>query len=300
MLDLGRLRALHAVHTHGSVAGAAQALGYTPSAISQQVAKLERETGATLLERQGRGIALTDDALVLVRTAGEMLGLAERAEVALEERRGRPAGRLRLAAFPSAARGLMPGVLARLSAEHPDLGLSMSEVDPHLSVGLAARGEVDLALAHDWDIAPMPAPEGVCREPVGEDRCEVLVPSGHPLAARASLVLEDLAGFRWVCQPPGTVCHDWLYSTLRAVGQEPEVGYHIAEYATQVELVAAGLGIALLPRMGRGPLPDGVELRPLEPTPTRRLFAVWRAGVSRRPAVAAAVRALREAAPPAG
>jgi DNA-binding transcriptional LysR family regulator len=146
----------------------------------------------------------------------------------------------------------------------------------------------------------MPAPDGVRREPVGQDRCEVLVPSGHPLAARASLVREDLVGFRWVCQPPGTVCHDWLHSTLRAVGQEPDVAYYIAEYDTQIALVAAGLGIALLPRLGRGPLPDGVELRPLEPTPTRRLFAVWRAGVSRRPAVAAAVRALREAAPPAG
>ncbi|NSC21390.1 LysR family transcriptional regulator, partial [Streptomyces albus subsp. chlorinus] len=205
MLDLSRLRALHAVHTHGSVGGAAQALGYTPSAVSQQIAKLERETGTTLLERQGRGIALTDDALMLARTAARMLALAEQAEVALEERRGRPAGRLRLAAFPSGARGLMPGVLARLAAGRPELDLRMTEVDPHLSVGLVARGEVDVALAHDWDIAPMPAPDGVRRTALGEDHCEVLLPAAHPLAARASLVAADLAGQRWVCQPPGTV-----------------------------------------------------------------------------------------------
>ncbi|WP_369200644.1 LysR family transcriptional regulator [Streptomyces sp. PU-14G] len=296
MLDLSRLRALHAVRTHGSVGGAAQALGYTPSAVSQQIAKLERETGTRLLERQGRGIALTDDALLLVRTAGEMLALAERAEVALEERRGRPAGRLRLAAFPSGARGLMPAVLARLCADHPDLDLRMSEVDPHLSVGLVARGEVDLALAHDWDVAPASAPEGVRRTPLGDDHCDVLLPAGHEMAERAALVTADLAGRRWVCQPPGTVCHDWLHTTLRAAGQEPDVAYQVAEFATQAALVAAGLGIALLPRLGRGPLPDGVVLRPLEPTPTRHLFALTRAGVSHRPAIRAALGALRQAA----
>ncbi|MGP3990348.1 LysR family transcriptional regulator [Streptomyces sp. 3N207] len=296
MLDLSRLRALHAVQLHGSVGGAAQALGYTPSAVSQQIAKLERETGTTLLERQGRGIALTDDALMLVRTAEEMLSLAERAEVALEERKGRPEGRLRLAAFPSGARGLMPRVLAGLAADHPQLDLRMSEVDPHLSVGLVARGEIDLALAHDWDITPMPAPEGVRSIPLGEDTCEVLVPAGHPLAARDKLVTADLAGQRWVCQPPGTVCHDWLHTTLRTAGQEPDVAYYVAEFQTQVALVAEGLGIALLPHLGRGPLPAGAVLRPLVPVPTRRLFAVTRDCLLNRPAVRAAVRAMREAA----
>ncbi|WP_074998780.1 LysR family transcriptional regulator [Streptomyces qinglanensis] len=296
MLDLSRLRALHAVHLHGSVGNAAQALGYTPSAVSQQVAKLERETGTALLERAGRGIALTDDALMLVRTAEEVLGLVEQAEVALEQRKGHPAGQLRLAAFPSGARGLMPRVLAELAADHPQLDLRMSEVDPHLSVGLVARGEIDLALAHDWDITPMPAPEGVRSIPLGVDTCEVLLPAGHPLAAQDTLETADLAGRRWVCQPPGTVCHDWLHTTLRTAGQEPDVAYYVAEFQTQVALVAAGLGIALLPRLGRGPLPDGVVLRPLEPTPTRRLFAVTRDGLLRRPAVRVALRVLREAA----
>lgn len=298
MLDLARLRALHAVGVHGSVGGAAQALGYTPSAVSQQVAKLERETGTVLLERQGRGVVLTDAARMLVRTAEDMLSLAEQAEVALEERRGRPAGRLNLAAFPSAARGLMPQVLARLVADHPDLDPRMSESDPHVSMRLVERGEVDLALTHDWDITPMPAPEGVRRLVLAEDVCDVLLPAGHPLTARTALVREDLAGERWICQPPGSVCHDWLHATLRAVGQEPDVAYYVAEFQTQVALAAAGLGIALLPRLGRGVLPEGVELRPLEPAPTRRVFAVWRQGVSRRPAITATLRALREDARP--
>lgn len=119
VLDLGRLRALHAVAVHGSVAAAATALGYTLSAVSQQITKLERETRTTLLERRGRGVALTDEARHLAGTAEELLAIVERAETTLEERRGQPTGRLTIAAFPSAARGLMPGVLAELARLHP-------------------------------------------------------------------------------------------------------------------------------------------------------------------------------------
>jgi DNA-binding transcriptional LysR family regulator len=294
MLDLARLRALHAVHTHGSVGAAASALGYTPSAVSQQIGKLERETGTTLLERHGRGVALTDAAQLLVTTAGQVMSIVEEAEVALEERRGRPAGRLTVAAFPSAARGLLPAVLAELTQAHPALDLRLVEEDPHVSVGLAAQGVVDLAIAHDWDIAPLPAPEGLARVAIGEDRCDVVLPSSHPLAARTTLVREDLPVARWICQPPGTVCHDWLMRTLRACGQEPEVAFHVAEYQTQLALVAAGLGVALVPRLGRGPLPDQVVVRPLEPAPVRGLFALWRTGAARRPAITETVRVLRE------
>ncbi|MCW2873494.1 LysR family transcriptional regulator [Actinacidiphila oryziradicis] len=298
MLDLARLRALHAVHTHGSVGAAATALGYTPSAVSQQITKLERETRTTLLERQGRGVALTDAAQLLVATAQQLLSIVEEAEVALEEQRGRPAGRLTVAAFPTAARGLLPGVLARLTAEHPSLDLRLVEEDPHRSVELVARGVVDLAVAHDWDIAPLPAPEGLERAAIGEDPCDVLVPAGHALATRPGIVRDDLLDARWICQPPGTVCHDWLLRTLRSSGAEPEVAYHVAEYQTQLALVAAGLGIALVPRLGRGPLPEEVTAVPLDPTPVRGLFALWRTGASRRPAITETVRVLREHWPP--
>jgi DNA-binding transcriptional LysR family regulator len=297
VLDLARLRALHAVHAHGSVGAAAAALGYTPSAVSQQISKLERETRTRLLERQGRGVALTDAAQLLVATARQLMSLVEEAEVALEEQRGRPAGRLTVAAFPTAACGLLPGVLAELTAAHPSLELRLMEVDPHLSVDLVARGVVDLAVAHDWDIAPLPAPDGLERAVIGDDRCDVLVPAGHRLAARAadggSVAREDLAEARWICQPPGTVCHDWLVRTLRETGTEPDLAFQVAEYQTQLALVGAGLGIALVPRLGRGPLPDGVAVVALEPTPVRRLHALWRTGASRRPAITEAVRVLR-------
>ncbi|TVL91700.1 LysR family transcriptional regulator [Streptomyces sp. SAJ15] len=294
MLDLSRLRALHAVGVHGSVSAAAIALGYTPSAVSQQIAKLERETRTTLLERQGRGVALTDAARQLADTAEELLALVERAETALEERRGQPAGRLVIGAFATAARGLLPSVLAELTACHESLDARLVEVDPHLSPDLVARGVIDLAVAHDWDIAPRPAPDGVRRAVIGDDPSDVLVPARHPLADRTALRREDLVGLRWICQPPGTVCHDWLVRTLRATGHEPDLAYQVAEYHSQLALVAAGLGVALVPLLGRGPLPDGVASIPLHPTPVRRLYALWRPGAARRPAITETVRLLRE------
>ncbi|MFF0060907.1 LysR family transcriptional regulator [Streptomyces sp. NPDC005279] len=293
MLDLGRLRALHAVSVHGSVAAAAIALGYTPSAVSQQITKLERETRTTLLERQGRGVALTDDARHLASTAQELLAIVERAETTLEERRGRPTGRLAIGAFATAARGLLPGVLAELGREHPGLDARMTEVDPHLSIDLVARGMIDVAVAHDWDIAPLPAPEGVEQAVIGDDLCDLLVPQEHALAGRASVRREELAGERWICQPPGTVCHDWLVRTLRSSGCEPDLAHRAEEYHTQLALVAAGLGIAMIPRLGRGALPAGVRAVSLDPVPKRRLYALWRTGAARRPAITATVETLQ-------
>lgn len=294
MLDLGRLRALHAVSVHGTVGAAAAALGYTPSAVSQQIAKLERETRTTLLEREGRGVRLTDEAAHLAATAQQLLSLVEEAEVRLEERRGEPTGRLSVACFASAARGLMPYVLADLARRHPDLDARLHEVDPHLSVDLVARGAIDLAVAHDWDIAPLPTPPGVEQAVIGDDMCDVLVPAGHALAAVDSVRREDLKDERWITQPPGTVCHDWLLRTLRAAGCEPLIAHQAEENHTQVALVAAGLGVALVPRLGRGQLPPQVAAVRLAPVPTRRLHALWRSGAARRPAITETVRTLQK------
>ncbi|MFI1676960.1 LysR family transcriptional regulator [Streptomyces sp. NPDC020607] len=293
MLDLGRLRALHAVSVHGTVGAAATALGYTPSAVSQQIAKLERETRTTLLERRGRGVALTEEALHLADTARQLLAIVERAETELEERRGVPAGRLTIAAFASAARGLMPAVLADLARRHPSLDTRMTEIDPHLSIDLVAKGAVDMAVVHDWDIAPLPAPPGVEQAVIGDDLCDLVVPHDHPLAGRESVRREELKSERWITQPPGLVCHEWLIRTLREAGCEPDIAHQAEENPTLVALVAAGLGVALIPRLGRGPVPSGAVTVPLAPVPVRRLYALWRTGASRRPAIAETVRTLQ-------
>ncbi|WP_322985147.1 LysR family transcriptional regulator [Streptomyces sp. S584] len=255
-----------------------------------------RETRTTLLERRGRGVALTEEAIHLAATAQQLQAIVEQAETTLEQRRGQPTGRLSIAAFASAARGLLPGVLAELDREHPALDARLTEVDPHLSVDLVAKGVVDLAVAHDWDISPLPAPEGLAQAVLGDDRCDLLVPEGHPLAGREAVRREELAKERWVCQPPGTVCHDWLVRTLRAAGYEPDIRHRAEENHTQPALVAAGLGVAMIPRVGRGPLPPCVVAVRLDPVPVRRLYALWRTEAARRPAIIAAVSALRDAA----
>ena len=293
MLDLGRLRALHAVATYGSVGGAANALGYTPSAVSQQLAKLERETRTPLLERRGRGIVLTDAAQQLAATAAQVLGLVEQAELELEEQRGQVAGEIVLAAFPTAARGLLPPVLARLAAEHPALTVDVVETDPFEAVAGVVRGELTVAVVHDWHNTPLALPEDLTRVKLGTDPADILMPAAHPLAGREVVRPADLAGERWICQPEGSICHDWLVRTMRRSGYEPRVAYSVAEYQTQLAMLAHGVGIALIPRLGRGPLPAGVVAVPLHPAPSRRLYAVWRTLTARRPAVSATVAALR-------
>ncbi|MFI5534556.1 LysR family transcriptional regulator [Kitasatospora sp. NPDC051853] len=293
MMDLGRLRALHAVAVHGSVGGAAAALGFTPSAVSQQIAKLERETRTVLLEKQGRGVVLTDAARTLADTAREVLALVEQAEVTLERQRGRAVGRLLVAAFPTGARGVLPGALAALRQDCPDLDVRLLESDPYQAAELVARGEVDLALVQDWPTVPLPVQDGLSRLDLGNDPVDLLLPAEHPLAALAVVPVQRLLGQRWTSVPPGNICHDWLVRTLREAGEEPDVVYQVGEFETQIALVRAGLGLGLVPRLGRGPLPPGVVARPVVPEPARRVFVLWRTRTSRRPAVAAALAAVR-------
>ncbi|PYC81768.1 LysR family transcriptional regulator [Streptomyces tateyamensis] len=293
MMDLGRLRALHAVAVHGSVAKAAASLGFTSSAVSQQIAKLERETRTVLLEKQGRGVVLTDAARELAGTAHRVLALVEQAEVTLEEQRGAAVGRLLIAAFATGARGLLPGVLAELRDSCPELDVRLLESDPYAACELVARGEVDLALVQDWPSVPLPVPAGVSRADLGLDQVDLLLPADHPLAALAVVPVERLLGRRWTSVPAGNICHDWLVRTLREAGEEPDVLYQVGEFETQIALIAAGLGLGLVPRLGRGPLPAALVARPVLPEPTRRVFTLWRTQASRRPAITAALTAMQ-------
>ncbi|WP_431678666.1 LysR family transcriptional regulator [Kitasatospora sp. KL5] len=294
MLDLGRLRALHAVAVHGSVGGAAAALGFTPSAVSQQISKLERETRTVLLERQGRGVVLTDAAVRLADTARQLLALVEQAEVTLEERRGQAVGRLLVASFATGARGLLPGALADLRERCPDLDVRLLECDPYPAADLVARGEVDLALVQDWPTVPLPVQDGLSRLDLGLDPVDLLLRAEHPLAALGTVPVAELLGQRWISVPPGNICHDWLVRTLREAGEEPDVLYQVGEFETQIALVEAGLGLGLVPRLGRAALPPGVVARPVSPEPARRVYALWRTQASRRPAITAALLAMRE------
>jgi DNA-binding transcriptional LysR family regulator len=297
MLDLDRLRALSAVATYGSVSAAADVLHVTTSAVSQQVAKLERETGQKLLERNGRGVRLTDAATLLAAHAERILAMVEAAESDLEAQRGEVVGELAMAAFPTAARGLVPAALRALSQQHPRLRVCLREQEPHAAVPLAVRGEIDLGVVQDWFNVPLAIPDGLVKAPLVDDVADVALPASHPLATRSVIDLGELHGDSWIAQSPGAICRDWLVHTLRSAGLEPRIAHTADEYATQLALVAAGLGAAIVPRLGRCDIPEGVRIVPVRPALTRHVYAIWRAEAARRPAIRAAVTALRACAP---
>ena len=304
MLNLERLRVLQAVATHGSVTAAAAELHVTTSAVSQQLARLERESGTTLVERSGRGIRLTETAHLLAGHATAILSMAEQAQADVSARAGAVAGRLVLASLPTATRGLAAPALRQLADAHPELRVELREADPSDSIPALVRGVVDLIIAHDWSNAPLAAPDGLVKALLVEDLADIAVPATHPLAGpdahtrgSGTVQLTQLGSGPWICGAPGTSCRDWLTFTLRSAGVEPQFAHTANEYATQLSLVAAGLGVAVMPRLGRGQVPAGVRMIPVQPALRRNIYAIWRTTASRRPAISATVSALREAAP---
>ncbi|MEU6096725.1 LysR substrate-binding domain-containing protein [Streptomyces sp. NPDC047079] len=295
MLNLERLRTLDALARHGSVSGAAEGLHVTTSAVSQQMAKLEREVGQPLLARNGRGVRLTDAGRLLADHAARILSQVELAQADLEAQRGQVAGELRLSAFPTAARGLFPTALAALRSEHPALRLRSFELEPEAGIAGVVRGDLDLAVVLDWYNKPMPLPEGLVKAAILDDPADVAVPVGHPLADRPEADLGEFADDEWITWGEGEFCHEWLVFTLRSRGVEPRIGHRAAETHTQLGLVAAGLGVCIAPLLGRAPMPAGVVTVPLRQRVRRHVYVIWRADADRRPSIRAAVEALRVA-----
>ncbi|WP_327313672.1 LysR family transcriptional regulator [Streptomyces sp. NBC_01235] len=295
MLNLERLRTLDALARHGSVSGAAAGLHITTSAVSQQLAKLEREVGQRLLAKHGRGVRLTDAGRLLADHAARILSQVELAQSDLEAQRGQVVGELRLSAFPTAARGLFPVALAELRKAHPGLRLRSCELEPEHAIAGVVRGDLDLAVVLDWYNKPMPVPDGLVKAPILDDPADVAIPAGHPLADRDEVDLGEFAEDEWITWGEGEFCHEWLMFTLRSRGVEPIVGHRAAETHTQLVLVAAGLGVCIVPLLGRHPVPEGVVMVPLRQRVRRHVYVVWRADADRRPSIRAAVEALEAA-----
>ena len=184
MIDLAALTSLRAVDTHGSVVGAADALGFTPSAVSQQVKRLEKQTGVPLLERVGRGVILTDHGRHLVDAGSRLLADLEEVESGLHERAGTVSGHLRLTAFSTAMRGLVAPVVRDLRADHPDLPLSLTEREPWDTIDLVATGQSDLGVVHRWGDVPITIPDHLDGDPGRIRRRRGHRAVDHPLAGR--------------------------------------------------------------------------------------------------------------------
>jgi len=295
MLNLDRLRALHAVSAHGSIIAAAETLHVTTSAVSQQLAKLEQETGQQLLERHGRGVRLTDAAATLVSRTQRVLSLLEEAEAELESADDSVSGQITIAAFATAARGLAPQAIRGLRTNYPQMSITFHEQEPHESIPRLVRRDVDVIIINDWHNAPIALPDGLSRAPLFDDVADIALPPGHRLSKARTITLSDLAGEEWIAWPSGSICHDFLMHTLRSQGSEPKIAHTAGEYETQLALVAAGLGCCVLPRMGRGAVPKGVTVVKSEPALRRHVSAAWRTHATRRSAIRATVDAFQHA-----
>lgn len=293
MIDLEAVAALRAVDTHGSVVAAAAALGFTPSAISQQVKRLERQTGVPLLERVGRGVMLTGPGRHLVDAGGRLLRDVEQVEADLHRQSDQVVGDLRLAAFSTAMRGLVAPVVRGLLDQHPGLSVTLVEREPWETVALVADGRIEVGLVHTWGDVALDLPEHLVRTSVAADVADVILPAGHLLAERDVLTPTDLVDEGWIATPEGTICRQWLSRMYDGTGRRPRIAHESLEFSSHLALVGAGLGIALVPRLGRGPLGDGLVAVPArDPVPTRDVVAVHRRTMASSPAVAALVGAL--------
>ncbi|KOG91497.1 LysR family transcriptional regulator, partial [Streptomyces varsoviensis] len=275
MLDVRRLRLLRELALRGTIAAVAEALAFTPSAVSQQLSVLEREAGVPLLERTGRRVTLTPAGRHLVDHAEAVLERLEQAAADLAAARQGPAGPLRVGVFPTAARALVPAALADLATRHPALEPLVREVDP-AAVGDALRaGELDVALVHDYDFVPCPPEPGLVTEPLcveamylataaasapgwaaGTEQPEGMTETAGP----AEPTISGCADAPWITASPGTMCHTMTVRSCHAAGFRPRIRHRVDDFATVLALVAAGQGVALVPQLGASDPPDAVRL----------------------------------------
>jgi DNA-binding transcriptional LysR family regulator len=297
MLDVRRMRVLREVATQGSFSAAAEALSYTQSAVSQQIAALEREAGTKLVERSARGIRLTDAGEALVRHTESVLANLAEAEAELEALAGVRGGRVRLASFPSAGSAIVPQAIANFRGRHPAVELRMIEAEPEESLPQLRSGELEIALTYTPSLLNNEGLAGFDVEDLLEDPFYVVLPKGHPLAGRPKVRLKDLASEPWINGTGACPCSFQVARACNNAGFDPHVAFESDDFATVQGLVAAGVGVALIPDLGFATVRDDIEICEIAPSDAmaRRVQAATLPGY-RSPATEAMLEVLRETA----
>jgi DNA-binding transcriptional LysR family regulator len=296
MLNVGRLRVLREVAYRGSFSDAAEALSYSQSAVSQQIAALEAEAGMTLLERHARGVSLTAAGQTLVSHAEGILARLEAAESALSAIAGLHGGRLRMASFPTAGATLMPLAIATFRVSYPNVELTLAEGEPEEIMPRLRAGELDLALLFEFAGETL-VQEGMTRVDLLKDPMYLALPRDHVLAAREKLRLQDLQAEAWVQTSRSSPCARHVVRCCHAAGFEPNVSFESDDYQTVQGLVAAGVGVALIPELALSVVRKDVTIRALSPRPpVRQVIAAVPASASLVPAAPAMLSVLEQAA----
>jgi DNA-binding transcriptional LysR family regulator len=284
MLDVRRLRVLREVAVRGSFSAAADALAFTQPAVSRQIATLEAEAGAQLVERSARGIRLTPAGELLVGHAEAILDRLATAESQLAALADGTRGRLRLGAFPSANATLIPLAIAAFRDAHPGIELRLAEQVTSASLAAVAAGDLDLAVLSS--AAGLEAPDGVALEPLMDDPHYVALPRAHPLAGEAELTLADLREETWV-EGHASECTNALLAAAERAGFTPRIAFEAAQWLGKQGLVAAGVGVTLIPSVALATVRDDVVVRALaSDAPMRRIWLARQDGGYVAPAVA--------------
>ena len=300
MLNLGRLQVLCEVVSLGSFSAAAEALSYTQSAVSQSIARLEAETGAPLVVRGRRGITPTPAGAALVSHAERIFEQVRDAEADIAAAMGVRAGRLRVGSFPSGGATLMPPAVARFRRSHPDVVLTLEDGEPEEIVPRLRAGELDLALLYEF---PGERPRrrrlgaGLRSVRLLEDPIRVALPIEHPLAAKSKLVLADLRDEPWVQTSASSPYAKHVVSTCLRAGFEPTVAFESDDFDTVQGLVAAGVGVALIPRLALNRVHPAVAVRELrDGGPIRQVTVATVAGGAIAPAAGSMIQMLGDVA----
>jgi DNA-binding transcriptional LysR family regulator len=297
MLNLTRLRLLSEVLARGSFSAAAESLSYTQSAVSQAVARLEAETGATLVVRDRKGIRPTAAGATLVEHAEAIFAQVEAAEAGLAAVLGVRGGRLRVASFPSAGATLMPLAVAAFRERHPDVALTLAEGEPEDIAPRLRAGEFDLALLFAFPGVRERPGAGLRSVALLEDPMHVVLPSDHELASKPALTLADLSEQEWVQTSASSPCARHVVRSCLAAGFEPNVTFESDDYETVQGLVAAGVGVALIPRLALTRVHPGIVVRALAPaSPARKVVAATVGGPGVAPAAKTMLRVLADVA----
>lgn len=296
MINVQRLRILREIVRHGGMTGAAAALYMTPSAVSQQMAILERETGVTLLERRGRGVRTTDAGAMLVAHAEEVLGALEAADADLAAIREGVAGTLRVCAFPSAARTLLIPAIVRLRELYPDLTVTTEDLEPEESLPMLATGDLDLVFDYRHDLTPDPHDPGIERRLLVTEQVRVALPADHRLAG-ANVRMTDLRDETWVVGRDASSLLEVVMLAASQAGFVPRIGIHSNDFQVMLAAVGAGLGVTLVPTLGLLTDYPRVRFKSLADIKLhRRVLTAIRRGTARSPRVAAALDVLQTVA----
>ena len=296
MLDVRRMRVLREVAARGSFSAAAEALSFTQSAVSQHIAALEREAGTQLVERRRSGVRLTEAGRVLVGHADAILARIECAEEDLAALAGLRGGRLRLMSFQSGGATLAPRAVAAFHERHPGVELSMLEAEPDEAGDRLRAGDVDLALVYDHESTPGLLAPGLELCHLLDDRYDAILPARHELAGRTRLSMADLAGEQWVASTSLCGCRQITETMCREAGFEPRVAFEADDTMAAQALVAAGVGVALLPQLALTTVHPGVVARRLVNAPARRIWAARLEGAYASPASDAMLQTLEDVA----